>query len=69
MILDTLNKYISESNHYDKVHAKDLSKFEILDLIDEMRYMTKKDKINTLKNLSEQTIEQIKKLKEGGMLP
>lgn len=68
MILDTLNKYIYESNHYNKIHAKDLSKSEILDLIDEMRYMDKEEKINTLNTLSEETIEQIKKLKEGGMI-
>lgn len=69
MILDTLNKYIYESNHYDKIHAKDLSKFEILNLIDEMRYMNKEDKIDTLKNLSKKTIKQMKIFKEGGMLP
>lgn len=68
MVLKTLNKYISESNHYDKVHAKNLNKFEILNLIDEIRYMNKNDKINTLKTLSEQTIKQIKILKEGGLI-
>lgn len=68
MILDTLNKYIYESNHYDKIHAKNLSKIEILNLIDDMRYMDKEDKINTLKNLSEKTIEQMSKLKEGGLI-
>ena len=68
MILKTLNKYISESNHYDKVYAKDLSKSEILNLVDEMRWMDKEDKINTLKNLSKQTIEQMKILKEGGLI-
>lgn len=68
MILNTLNKYIYESNHYDKIHAKDLSKLEILDFINEMRYMDKEEKINTLKNLSEKTIKQIKILKEGNMI-
>ena len=68
MILDTLNKYIYESNHYDKIHVKDLSKLEILNLIDEIHYMDKEDKINTLKMLSKKTIEQIKKFKEGGLI-
>lgn len=68
MILDTLNKYIYESNHYDKVHAEDLSKSKILNLIDEMRYMDKEDKIDTLNTLSKNTIKQMKLLKEGDMI-
>jgi len=68
MTLDKLNKYIYESNHHDRVYAKDLSQSKILELIDEMRYMSKEDKINSLKNLSDNTIKQMKKLKEGGLI-
>jgi len=58
MVLNKLNKYIYESNHYDRVYAKNLSK----------RYMDKEDKIDTLNTLSKKTIEQMKILKEGGLI-
>jgi len=57
-----------KKRHYDRVYAKNLSKLEILDLIDEMRYMDKEDKIDTLNTLSKKTIEQMKILKEGGLI-